>query len=397
MAISYIGGQVGVNTLTIPSHQAGDLIIGFGYRDGNNTAPTLPSGWTIIGSASGGNQNSSVLAYKIANGSAETFGTWTNATSVLCHVYRGAAGVGGQNSAGAQSSIVTYPALTMQVTDGSSWVAAFAGHRSVNTNLQVPPSGMVLRTPVLDATDEAAGFDTDGGVSSWSSTTVSIGGTSSGWRSRVVELLELRQLTMTADLGSFSLSGQNATFTKEYVVSFDGGVYAINGQNVEFANSYSIGLENGNFTSTGFNVGFTTSKTLSVDGGEFNLNGQTATITAQRSLIGGNGQFEIVGQESQINAHRTATADLGQFTLTGENVTITNDGGNAFTLLVDGGTFGLVGRSVTFIRTQPTTGGKKKKPIRNEPVFEPKDYREQILKEDEMMLMFVNELMRQIN
>jgi hypothetical protein len=393
MAISYVGGQVGVNTLTIPTHQVGDLIIAFAYRDGNNTAPTVPNGWTLIGTASGGNSNSSVACYKIAQSTSETFGTFTNATSVLCHVYRGAKDVGGQNSNGAQSTTVNYPAVTMQVTDGSSWVVGFAGHRSVNTNLQNPPTGMVLRTPVLDATDEAAGFDTDGGVTQWNSTNVSIGGTSSGWRSRTIELLALNAYSLTAETSTFSLSFSQVDTNRSYAITFENGSFAINGQSVNYQLGKSISVEFGAFSVSGQAVDFETSKSVSVTSAEYVLNGNTAQITAQRSISSENGLFELNGQESQINAQRKASAQYGEFALVGQNATITADGQIGYTLLAGFGQVTLTGQSVQIRKTaKPTTQGS----VKRKPVFTPPDYREQIMREDEMILMFVNEMMKGI-
>lgn len=192
MAIRLIGTAYGTNTATMPAHQTGDLIVVFAFRDGSTTAPTLvtsPS-YTSIANA-GANTCSYRIARRIATSSGETVGTWTNATSVIVHVYRGVdqtTPIGVDGTSTGASTTVTYPALTLGVTDGSSWVAGFAGHRSVNTTLETPPTGMVLREHTVDATDEAAGHDTAGGVASWSSTNVSVGGTSSGWCSAVIEI-----------------------------------------------------------------------------------------------------------------------------------------------------------------------------------------------------------------
>lgn len=191
MPISYIGQATGTTSATLPTHQAGDLIIGFAFRDGSNTAPSLPAGWTNIRS-DGLNTCSGRLAYKIAASSSETSGTWTSATSVVFLVYRGAA-IGANGSNTASSTTVNYPALTLNVTSGSSWIVGFAGHRSVDTNLQNAPTGMTNRATSVDATDEVAGHDTNGGVSSWSSTNVSAGGTASGYRSYVLEITSTDQ------------------------------------------------------------------------------------------------------------------------------------------------------------------------------------------------------------
>jgi len=193
MAIEYIGSASGVSSAGLPAHQAGDLLLAFAYRDGNNNTPSQPAGWTAVSSAGGANSNSARLAYKFAASDAETSGSWTNATSLIVHIYRGVASVGAEAFATGSSTTVTYPDLLLEVGDASSWVAAFAGHRSTNTALETEPAGLFIRESVLDSTDEACGFDTNGGVSQWSAQQVSVGGTASGWFSRVVELRALQE------------------------------------------------------------------------------------------------------------------------------------------------------------------------------------------------------------
>ena len=191
--ISFVGSATGTTTATMPAHQAGDLILCWAYRDGSNTLPTLASaGWTSLDGVTGANTNSARLVGKIATSSAEAVGTFTSATSVVVAVYRPKAGytlsLGAVAATTGASTTVSYPALTLQAADGSSWVAGFAGHRSVNTTLETPPTGMVNRATVLDATDEAAAHDTNGGVSAWTAQSASVGGTSSGWRAATVEI-----------------------------------------------------------------------------------------------------------------------------------------------------------------------------------------------------------------
>lgn len=194
MAISYIGQATGVTSATLPTHQAGDLILAFAYRDGSTTPPTVPSPFTAVtagtGSGGGGAANSSVVGSFVATGSGTSSGTWTNATSVVFHVYRSTQGVGAIAGTNGSSTTITYPALGLNVTNGSSWVAGFAGHQSTDVAITTAPSGMTNRSSVSDATDEAAGHDTNGGVSSWSQQTASVGGTSASWRSWTVEILD---------------------------------------------------------------------------------------------------------------------------------------------------------------------------------------------------------------
>lgn len=73
------------DTLTMPTHAVGDLIVGIATNDNAATIPTRPAGWTALWSIGAG--TSAIAAYyKYAQSTAETFGTWTNAdhVSVTC-------------------------------------------------------------------------------------------------------------------------------------------------------------------------------------------------------------------------------------------------------------------------------------------------------------------------
>lgn len=190
MAISYVGQATGTTSATLPAHQANDLIVGFAFRDGSTTLPTVPAGWTTQDSGSA-NANCLVLVSKIAASSGETTGTFTSATSVNFHVYRGidlTTSIGAKAQGVSTTTSHTFPALTMQVTDGTSWVGAFIGSRAIDSAIETPPTGMTNRSTTLDATDETAGHDTNGGVSSWSSVGITQGGTTTGSRSVVYEI-----------------------------------------------------------------------------------------------------------------------------------------------------------------------------------------------------------------
>lgn len=198
MPISYISGNSisGTTTLTLPAHQAGDVILMFAYRVGSTTAPTVPAGWTTIstGSGGGGSSNASAVAYKVAASSSETSGTWTGAGHLIATVYRGcqqSAPIGGNGVATGSGTVITYPAVTMSRSNGSSWVVGMAGHRSNNVSIQTPPTGMTNRDFELTASGGlSAVHSTTTGVTSWSATTVSAGGTASNWIGRTVELLD---------------------------------------------------------------------------------------------------------------------------------------------------------------------------------------------------------------
>ncbi len=189
MAITFVGAATGVTSASMPPHEVGDLIVVFAFRDGNTAVPSAPASFFII-HGNGTNTCSSRTGYKVATSTAETVGTWTNATSLIVMVFRGvdqADPIGASNLGGGSSTTIRHFGLAMEVTDGSSAIVSCAGHRSANVSITNLPNGMTLAASVSDATDEAAAFYLLG-AASFTTRDVSVGGTASGWRSSTIEL-----------------------------------------------------------------------------------------------------------------------------------------------------------------------------------------------------------------
>jgi surface protein len=188
-SITYVGQATGVDSATLPAHQAGDLILAFAFRDGSTNAPTLPTGWTTIGTVDG-IFCCARIGFKVAASSGETTGTWTNATTVIFLVYRGVntANITGLETVfGSSGTTVTY--IDNSFWQGLSRIVAFAGHRSTNTALETPPGTLNLIVGVVDATDEAAAFESAvDNFGNWTTTSVSVGGTSSGFVTATIRL-----------------------------------------------------------------------------------------------------------------------------------------------------------------------------------------------------------------
>lgn len=124
-------------TLTMPAHQAGDMLVMWAHNKSSTTVPTLPAGWSAWPTtpSASGNTNAARLAYKFAASSSETSGTWTSATSLICVNYRNASGpstaVAWTNSVG---TTMTYPALSNNATNDNSVIFRAGAHRTA-TNL----------------------------------------------------------------------------------------------------------------------------------------------------------------------------------------------------------------------------------------------------------------------
>ena len=182
MAISYIGQAAAQDTsVTPPTHAAGDLFVAFASRENNETPPDLPSGWTNI--YDGGDSYSAFrCAYKVAASSSETSGTWTNAYAMTLHVYRGVHAttpVGDFDNYPSGGSTLSYPALTLDVSDGTSWVVLFGSHNWGDGSTLDAPSGYTNRSNAEGTQHTVGGHDSNGGVASYAGS--SGGLTDGGW------------------------------------------------------------------------------------------------------------------------------------------------------------------------------------------------------------------------
>ena len=333
MTVSFVGAQGNAGTtVTIPTHQVGDLILIFAYRDASNTAPSTPAAggtvptWTLIGS-DGANTNSTNFRYAVATATNTTSGTWTNATDLICLVYRGAR-VGASAGTGANNTTtINYPALTLQRTDNSSWVVGVAGHKTA-TDVDLAPGTMVNRA---SAGSESAGHDTNATVTTWASTNVTVNA-SSAYRSWVVELRD-KTYDLPVDKGTFTLTGNAATLAKGVKLTADKGTFTVTGNAATLLQTHKT----------------------TVDAGSYALTGNNATLRRTYRVTADAGVYTVTGNDAGLLQTHKTIVDAGVYTLTGNAVTLTEAGGTTnYTLSVDKGTFTLTGNAAALLRTYRT-------------------------------------------
>lgn len=333
MAISFVGAQGNTGTtVTIPTHQSGDLILLFAYKDGSATAITTPTAggtvptWISI-NFGGSSSNSTNFRYAVATGSNTTSGTWTTATEIFCLVYRGTKAIGASAAANNTTNVISYPALTLNRTDGTSWVVGVAGHRSA-TNVEQAPSGMTNR---VSSGTEAAGHDTNGTASSWSAQTVTVNA-SSGWRSVTVELRDA-SLSLSCDAGSYALGGQNATLTKGAA-----------------ANNYTLTGAAGSCVLTGQVADLRLARQLAGAVGAFSATGQAAGLAVTRLLGGGVGAFTAIGQSAGFQGQKYLLGAAGAVAVTGQAATLSESTPTALTLNAAAGGYVTAGQPTNLRR-----------------------------------------------
>ena len=136
--IEFVGSTAGGTTATLPAHEAGDTIIAFSFRRGHATPPSLPSGWTTVGTGTGSDGSTSIsarLAYRVATAAGTASGTWTNATHTVFVIYRYATTPTVQAAwmDGGGGATITYDSL--YGTLSRSWALSFGAHASSDGDL----------------------------------------------------------------------------------------------------------------------------------------------------------------------------------------------------------------------------------------------------------------------
>jgi len=209
MTVSYVGSASNESSsLTLPTHQAGDLIIVCALRTSSSSNAVVPSGWTLIGVNAGLNSDNLTIAYRIATSAATVSGTWTDAELMLAVVYRDSVNYltagyrNGSRSTVSGTTTPTFPSKaawdgntvpaseSIRMVQASSWVLGVVSSTSKTVSLSPVPSGMTNRVAATGAsTRQIAVHDTNGSVSSWTSAASTLS-SSVPWITSVFDLID---------------------------------------------------------------------------------------------------------------------------------------------------------------------------------------------------------------
>lgn len=150
MALAFISeNSANSNTLTMPTHQANDLLILWQVNNVSNADPSVPTGW--IGTGGGSSTGFAAShSFRIAQSSSETIPAQSNTNSIAVAVYRDTAkytvGPGYDNgSSGGSQGYIQYPGGVREFP-GSSWIVRLGAHKTATNQNSNLPAGYVART-----------------------------------------------------------------------------------------------------------------------------------------------------------------------------------------------------------------------------------------------------------
>lgn len=118
-------------------------------------------------------------------------------------------------------------------------------------------------------------FDSNSASNTAGTNTLNITGSNGGKSDFTMIAIEpaVQNLTIVAAQGSFTLSGQNVTFTRGKGFSADTGMFVLTGQTVTLTSSRKITIAQGSYALTGQNITFLLGKGFTADAGFYTLTG----------------------------------------------------------------------------------------------------------------------------
>lgn len=179
-----------------PTHATGDLFVCNAYRDAVSGAPTKPSGWVTLYTVAA-STGSYMVAYKYAQSSGDTFGTWTNASHLTATVWRGAANTivfpsytSANSTTNTAMNWAAQPAGSFTTDAEDVALFAYGVNRNTTNNLAQTLGAL---TSLFDegngSTFQACGKYQLARSTIWASTSITIA-TSSLWRTLMLSLIE---------------------------------------------------------------------------------------------------------------------------------------------------------------------------------------------------------------
>lgn len=381
------------HAITIPAHQAGDMILVHFAVDG---APTVTDGsgtWNKLGQASNTTVVTGAIFWKIATSNSETL-TLTTSTEQSSHtvlVIRPDSGntlsIEGA-SANGSSSNSNPPSLTPSV--GSKdflWIATRAGDSTVVatvaptdfTQLQTLAAAGTGGASTNTAEREFTGTTLDPGTftsasEQWVSWTlavwqVSITPTnytldcatgSYTYTGQAADLLQAFHYKLTCEAGAYTVTGQDATLTytegpTNYSLTCEAGAYTLSGVDATLtytpeAANYSLTCETGSYTYSGISASLLYSRTLALETGAYSYTAYAATLDysaggTNYSLTCESGAYTYTGQAAGLvqTINYQLACETGSYTYTGNDAQFTIESTVNYSLTCEAGNYTLSG------------------------------------------------------
>jgi hypothetical protein len=146
-------------------------------------------------------------------------------------------------------------------------------------------------------------------------------------------------LTLTAESGSYALTGQNVSLKVSKRLVCAPGTYAITGLDASLKVAKRLQAESGSYALTGQDVTFTRGKTLVAEAGTYAITGLDVAMKRSLRLVAEQGSYALTGQPASLLKQYKLTAETGSYALTGAELAFRR----ALRLIAEVGAYNLTG------------------------------------------------------
>lgn len=174
-----------------------------------------------------------------------------------------------------------------------------------------------------------------------------------------------RSYSISCNAGSYTFTGQAATFLLERKVIGNVGSYSISGNNASFTYNQVLQGNAGSYTFTGADASLNYNQRLNCEAGFYTLTGNDCTFIYNQTIYAGAFSFIWSGQEASLRQTHILNAEAGSYSLTGQVANLLQDrviDGNAYNYIYTGKNADLVYTPIPVVVIESKGGiGKKEK------------------------------------
>lgn len=375
------------------------LFVGQKPSTANGGTVTTPSGWTLRDSltaaggygntlgAETGNTNLFIYSWDTPVAGQTGNRSVTVGTNNVCWAFivriptgGGAAFYGaadGQRTTAPTTNVSFTVALTngtsatdFQLDDLAIWAMCIPTDNTTPSGFSaqsITATGATFGTAVeLNEPDSNVGNDI-GGYSAYafctagsSTTAPSVSVTPSGTQANVdnvrgpVVLLRVREaITVDAEVGTFSYTGEDATLAATRTLNAEAGSFSYLGQDATLTKTAApkeLNAEASSFSYLGQDATLTPARNINAEAGSFSYLGQDATLNRTYSFNAEAGSFSYTGQDATLNRTYSFDAEVGSFSYVGQDAELIYVQA-AKILDAEAGVFSYTGQDATLNRT----------------------------------------------
>lgn len=168
--------------------------------------------------------------------------------------------------------------------------------------------------------------------------------------------------TLSADAGTFTLTGVSAAFARALRLQAAAGSFTLTGEDADLTTGNpDLAAETGMFTLTGNAAALSRALGLAASSGSFSLTGNAAALDRIFTLLADSGSFALTGVSNTFKRALVIAASQASFTLTGNAATL--DYSNASDAVVAFANFQLPSATGNFTISTSDLGGRTPKMV----------------------------------